>query len=191
MGNLEIVFKGIKKSDIEHGMQWYKKANKFADHLSNQFQVDFNKVCAVISALSPACNWGQNKKDAKMMLICYINNLNYADFNFSTYGPNVAKAWNILNSTNEPIDFFNLKTGAKTYNFYLNILNPLDINFVTIDRHAISVYKGTKRTNKSLTVKQYGIIADAYTVAAYNLGILPCELQAILWTNHVTNVLGN
>jgi hypothetical protein len=192
MQNLETVFKSIRRGEINENKNWYKKANLYAQYLSNEFMVDFNKVCAVISALSPACNWVQNKKDAKAMIVCYVHDLDYADFNFSTYGANVAKVWNILNYKGNDLlnKFFSLKTGAKTFNFYLNILNPKNENFVTIDRHAISIYHGSKRfRGKKITQKQYSIIANAYINTAKSLNLLPCEFQAILWSNHVKNIL--
>lgn len=193
MEHLEIAFKGVKKSDIKQGKLWYDKANRFASHLSNEYKVDFNKVCAVISALSPACNWKQNKLNSKTLINCYASELDYSDFKFSTYGQNVTKAWNILMAKDkEPIDFFSLKTGAKTYNFYLNILNPLDENFVTIDRHAISIYRGNKiQGAKIISLKEYQIISEAYKTFASKVNLKPCELQAILWSNHVNNILRN
>lgn len=194
MENLSIAFKSIRKSEISQNSGWYNKASIYANYLSNKFCVDYDKVCAVISALSPACSWAQNKKDAEKMIFCYANDLNYANFNFSTYGANVGKAWNILQYNGKDLlnSFFSLKTGPKTYNFFLNILDPGNINFVTIDRHAIAIFLGQKKSgSKAITTKQYRDIANAYISAAAKVGLLPCQFQAILWSNHVKNILRN
>lgn len=193
--NLLKSYKSVSRQTIGSGLNWYKNANKFATYLSNKHKVDFNKVCAVISALSPACNWVQNKKDAQNMIICFANDLNYQDFNFSTYGQNVAKAWNILNYKGfEKLEdvFFSLKTGAKTYSFYLNILNPNDTNHVTIDRHAIAIFEGRKNSgSKSVTPKQYKNIESQYIETAKSLNIIPSSFQAILWEHHVSIIRNN
>lgn len=192
--NLEKVFKSIKKSEINQNKNWYKTASIYANYLSNKFCIDYDKICGVISALSPACSWSQNKKDTEKMIFCYANDLNYNDFNFSTYGANVGKAWSILKYNGKDIlnSFFSLKTGSKTYNFFMNILQPENNNFVTIDRHAIAIFLGQKKSgSKAITPKQYRDIANVYIESAANVGLLPCQFQAILWSNHVKNILGN
>lgn len=191
--NLIKIYKSVSKQGINKGLNWYSNANSFAGYLSDKYKVDFNKVCAVISALSPACNWSQNKKDAEKMIVCFAYDLNYQEFNFSTYGQNVAKAWNILSYLGPKKledKFFSLKTGAKTYSFYLNILDPSDASHVTIDRHAIAIFEGRKHSgSKGITSKQYKDIARAYIETAKSLNINPCQFQAILWEYHVTNII--
>lgn len=190
MNNLLKTYKEIPHDFILKGQNWYCKANRFAERLSNVYNIDFSKVCGVISALSPACNWSKNKQDAESLIICYVVGGDYTRLNFSTYGQNVVKAWEILTDLGRQTEtFFNPKTGAKTYNFYFNILDPNSKEFVTIDRHAIAIYEGRngKSGGKSLSPKQYSIIADAYKKVAKKLGLYPNELQAILWEYHVHN----
>ncbi len=189
METLYKTYRQIDKETINTAKNWYKKAHNFATYLANTYKVELSKVCGVISALSPACNWKQNKLDAEKMIVCYISGVDYTTVPFSTYGQNVVKAWMILTDVDrDTLEWFNLKTGAKTYNFYLNILNPNDSNFVTIDRHAIAVYEGRvgkKSGSARLTPKQYQTIAETYKNLAKELGLLPNELQAILWEYHV------
>jgi hypothetical protein len=191
MNYLLKAFKEVDKSTLNKGLNWYNNANRYAEYLSNTYKIDFDKVCAIISALSPACSWEVNKRDAEKMVLCYVWDLDYSYFNFSTYGTNVVKAWNILKyKGSERIEdkFFSLKTGAKTYNFYLNIKNPLSKEYITIDRHAIAIFEGRKSSgSRKITPKQYKAIAEKYITTAKRLKLLPCQFQAILWEHHVNN----
>jgi len=189
MTTLLQMYKSVPKTQLKNSVNWYNKANNYANYLSTRYKVDFNKVCAVISALSPACKWEVNKKDAEKLILCYVLNDNFTNYNISTYSANIVKAWNILVSTKNPIEFFSLKTGAKTYNFYLNILQPSNDNYVTIDRHAIAIHKGNKVTKQThLTVKQYNNIANDYKETALKVGLIPCQLQAVLWEYYTKTI---
>lgn len=77
-----------------------------------------------------------------------------------------------------------MKTGPKTFNFFHNILRPDDPNYVTIDRHAYAIAKGDNA--ERLTQKQYLDVANHYVRSANRLGILPNQLQAVLWVDYRT-----
>lgn len=155
------------------GINWYVEANLFARKVAEQYNKPLKTVCAVISALSPATNWEQNKADTIGLIS------GKKGYKCVTYGKNVDKARRILR-TNEAL--FSPKTGAKTYNFFYNIWQPESPEFVCIDRHAYLI--ATSDIYTGLTPKQYNVIADHYKKAASKLGILPSQLQAILWTDY-------
>ena len=160
---------------------WYFSANLFATSLAFRYNKPLPVVCGVISSLSPATNWEQNKKDAEILLS--INAGIYkGKHKFVTYGQNVIKAQKILIGEIEPEKAFSVKTGAKTYNFFHNILNPTG-DHVTIDRHAYTIATGEKYIT-GIGLKKYRLIADQYKKAAKKLGILPSMLQCALWVNH-------
>jgi len=75
--------------------------------------------------------------------------------------------------------------GRKTFNFFMNLLNPCNPNYVTIDGHMVSVWLGRrillKSKEASLTAKKYTLIAEDYKTVARELGILPNQLQAVCW----------
>lgn len=188
MQNLVNIFRSVPKHIVRNNANWYIQASKFASHISHKYRISYNKVVGVISALSPACNWPQNKKDAEKLIAAFVAGDNFSDYTYCTYGANVIKGWNILLSKSDPVTFFNAKTGAKTLNFYLNILDPYNPDAVTIDRHAFAVYAGRKTGGTvSLTPKRYGIIAAAYIEASRQLNMVPNQLQAILWAWQTTN----
>lgn len=132
--------------------------------------------------MSPATNWNKNIKDTEEML------KGNSSHKFSAYGQNVLKAYKILNaSLDMDIElFFNLKTGAKTLNFYRNILEPKNASYVTIDRHAMAIWLGKEGESgeMKLTYKVYREVAADYIKTAEQLGILPAQLQAVTWVAH-------
>lgn len=177
MKNLSKLFNKADKS----GLNWYNEANGFCIELSAKYGLSLSQVCAVVSALSPACNWEQNKRDT-IGLIETVKGLRKYKHKFGTYGANVLKARRILSGELLPENAFSLKTGAKTFNFYHNLLEPDNVNWVTIDRHAYTIATG--EPYKALTKNQYSKIADYYKETARKLSLIPCQLQAVLWVDY-------
>ncbi len=179
MKNLIKAFHKVDPQSLKDGLQWYKNANEFCQSIATKYSIDLPKVCGILSALSPATNYEQNKKDTEGLIRLLTGRIQA--YTCTTYGPNVRKARSIFSTDKSPLDFFSLKTGPKTYNFYLNVLNPIG-NEVTIDRHAYRIATGNEP--KSMTIKQYNVLADHYRKASTKLGILPLELQAVLWIDY-------
>ena len=175
MKNLALIYRKIEE---KKGANWYFEANHFARNVAKSYQVDFKKVCAILSALSPGVNWEQNKKET-VTLIRINQGLHTKKFNFSTYGHNVVKAQKIYDGDIDPDKAFSLKTSPKTYNFYHNIVHPESPDYVTIDRHAFRIATGEEYDR--ISPKQYRELAAHYKRAAKRLGILPNILQSVLW----------
>lgn len=178
--NLVKLFHSIDESAKIEGLNWYATAHNFCVQLSTKYETPLNKVCAIMSALSPATNYEQNKKDTENFL--KVQKGIIKGYKCTTYGQNVEKAKEIYASAIDPINFFSMKTGPKTYNFYLNVLNPKDATAVTIDRHAYAIATGKKYSG--LGKVAYEKIARKYSLAAKKLNLLPLELQAILWVDY-------
>lgn len=166
---------------IEHGLQWYPKANDYAAELALAYSVSLDKVAQIIAILSPAVSWAVNKRDAESLLRLGER------ATVSTYGQNKSKALGVL----WDLDQINPKA-LKTFSFYNNILKPkASADYVTIDRHAIKAYKGLKKAGSvQITPKLYKTAANSYKRFAKALAIEPCELQAIIWLSYRANVLG-
>lgn len=74
---------------------------------------------------------------------------------------------------------------SKTGQFFICIADPADPDAVVVDRHAHDVVAGMKYGNQDRGLKsaiRYASIADAYRMAGKSLGMIPSELQAIVWT---------
>lgn len=164
-------------SQHDASRNWYIEANQFCIQLSQDFEISIDKVAGILSALSPGVNWPTNKRDA-IYLIQAHSGMKVGLHRFSTYGRNVQKAAAIFNGKK---DAFNPKTGAKTWNFFWNILDPSDPRYVTIDRHMVEFMTGEKY--EGLTFKKYEQFANEVKEAADIVGVLPNVLQAVVWTN--------
>lgn len=155
-------------------LDWYYKANEFAKGLSVKYGLPLANVAGIISALSPACRWEINKLQAEALIRGQRRG-------FTTYGSGVEKAIRLL-TTNVPSAEFNEKTGAKTYNFYYNILLPNSPDYCTIDRH--SFYVATGQVYSSIHYALYKRIADHYRLHAKRNNLIPNQLQSALWIAH-------
>lgn len=189
MKTLEKIYNSIPENTVKVAKDWYTEAHNFAADLSETYKIGFDRVCGVISALSPANNWNNNKREAENLIVCFISGGDWRLIPFRTYSINVAKAWDILtNHSKSTEDFFSVKTGAKTLNFYENIKDPKNPDFVTIDRHMIAILEGRlgQRSGAGrITTKQYRDLSDKFKKVSKKLGLLPNELQAVLWEHHL------
>jgi hypothetical protein len=171
---MKILIKKFELLPEPAGKDWYREAHALAADLAARHHTTTDVVAAVLSALSPACSWAQNQKDAAALL----DNLEHTPV---TYGHNARKARSIILKELNPANAFP-KTSPKTWNFYNNILYPESRDFVTIDRHAYRIATGQRSLKFGL--REYREIAEMYRKASKKLGLLPNELQAILWTNY-------
>ena len=161
-------------AEIADGKLWYSEANTFANDLATKYGVSVEIAAGVISSLSPGVDWERNKAEAIQVL---DGNKSHK---FGTYGQNVRKAFEI-SKAGLHVNIAALFPSNKTFNFYHNIINPADANFVTIDRHALSVALGSVRADKSITNVEYRELAAAYCKAAKKANLLPCEVQSVTW----------
>jgi hypothetical protein len=184
---------------LKSSLNWYFEAHNFCKDMNKKYGVSVEKCAAVISALSPAVSWDTNKTDALYMIEIFVNFGELENCLFSTYTQNAFKAWQILKdykvqSVEEIFEkyFNNGKSGFKTANFFVNIAQPENKNFVTIDRHQISICKNLKKSGGSqvATKKVYQILKEVHIETAKELQILPSQLQAVTWSTFRTEVLG-
>lgn len=175
--NILNVYRTATPAEVVKGMFWYSDANAFASNLDPDSPVS---AAAVIAALSPRLRWDKNLAYAVLAynlkgyditpdILSYIPTLNNSR----------KKALAIVNG-GDP--FAILGKGPKTNAFFDNIANPFTSEKVTVDKHAFDIAMG-ERTGYStvITNKSYVMIANAYRDAAFDLGVLPHQLQAITW----------
>tara|TARA_R110000868_G_scaffold392714_2_gene663500 strand:- start:703 stop:1329 length:627 start_codon:yes stop_codon:yes gene_type:complete len=156
---------------------WYYTANELAISLATKYNVTTLQASGVIAALSPLKSWDENKRIAEG----YLKN-----GEASHTGAMITKADDIVGYNGTMTEEFILVTlnGNKIQNFFLNIAFPGVALGVTIDRHAVSVAVGEVLPDsmlRSITDKQYAFFEDAYRIAANKVGILPHEIQAVVW----------
>lgn len=166
-------------------LYWYESAHEIARSLSETYDVqNVEKICGVISALSPSVNWDKNIVDAKNVIQSYANGLGLDSVTVSTYNQNKVKAFSILNSSLSPLTHFRKDT--KTESFYMNMAEPTNPSFVTIDRHALRIALGRHSLNvNGITVAKYRECTLAYLSAFKTLKgsnyTVANQLQAATW----------
>jgi hypothetical protein len=171
----------LSTDDLINGCDWYLDAKQFCTTISEKYSIDFLKVAGIVSALSPACNWEQNKKDAES----FIMHLKYlSDYIpvVCTYGNNAYKSEIIFNSNGNKNDIATIllgKSGYKTKSFFLNMIG--EFNEVTIDRH---ILKAVNFKEKCLTKKRYYSLVTEFKKVAEKVRISPMDLQAAIWVNY-------
>ena len=80
--------------------------------------------------------------------------------------------------------FLGTSKGPKIRAFYHNILDPDGSEYVTIDGHMKAAYEGRDMTMKEAIVRtkgEYKRISDATKRLAGLEGLLPNQLQAVIW----------
>ena len=173
----------LKASHIQtvKGKIWYKEACKLAH---SKGRVNAWKLAQIISVLSPQVDWETNKKNALLVWDCLQagNDIHGVKIFATCLQKDMCER--IYNNTDEIPT-----TAVKTYNFANNIYNPINSDYITIDRHAVKVaLNDLKAGGVAITKKQYKEVSKAYTAIANKHMLLPCELQAITWLTYKDTV---
>ena len=160
-------------NEKEKATIWYKDAREFALSITTE-TVGISESTGIISGLSPQKMWQTNKELAKEFIA------------FDTcghMGENIRKVRAIVNSDGSDKVIWNILNGNKTQRFYMNIKYPSSSEFVTVDRHSLSVALGRVATDKemSMTDNHYKFFEDCYKKVASELDIIPSYLQSVTW----------
>lgn len=173
------------QKEIEDGKRWYTEANQFCQELANQYGLTVYKVAGIVSAFSPQCEWGTNKKIATE----FIRNRGRA---FIANRDRTIKAKKIYKAEHPDHVYEHLsmtKNGSKkTKAFYRNIVLPEFCDTTVVDRHMIAA--SIQRPDKTqaldekqtrITPKQYDFLSDCMVTAARKVKLIPSQLQSIVW----------
>lgn len=169
----------------EYGKGWYLAVNKLACEIALKTSVSIPTVCAVIAALSPHAKWERNLIDAGNLCKWWRDGGEMPKV--QTYSTMLLKAIDILKNGDRywQKSHASILHGNKITSFYWNILYPQYAKYVTIDSHALEVAFNTRIISSTYQAtmkdKQYARIAACYQSVAEQVGLVPCELQAIVW----------
>lgn len=182
--NILRVYRMATPDDMRDGIEWYARAKREAQSISQRLGLPVSTVVGVMAALSPNNRWERNKVDAFNMCSAYVKGLYIGDFKVSTYFRMKVKAWSILeDSLTDDEDILSRLNGQKIRSFYSNIMG---LDEVTVDGHALNIARGVRvgltddATN--IGVRLYRELQAAYVRAAKRAGVKPHEMQAITWT---------
>ena len=161
---IELVIQQASPRQIEDGVAWYQKAHQFCKELSEEFGVEFNKVCGIVSALSPQKRWDLNKRIARDYLMGKRNihtKTQVSKCEWIMRGDNIEKCLG----------------GLKTVNFFHNILDPKDNDWFTIDRWILNIFN----ESPSLSPKKYNQLKQVCINYSKQTPWVSPEVQAIAW----------
>lgn len=174
--NILRVYNLSTEADREEGHNWYTLAHQFALETGERYDIPVERVCGVISALSPRNKWHRNLTDARNICSAFYQGIPLDQVKVSTFHSNRDKCQPILEG--KPID--QIIKGPKTWAFYNNILDPSGPH-ITIDFHAANICDWEHRSH-SIRGAKYLRYQSYYLEAAKILSIHPSTLQAITWT---------
>ena len=153
------------------GSNWYWMARNLAEELADRHDLPVENVAYAIAALSPVTDWITNQIAASE--VCATG------FTRFQSGANIHKANRCLAGELSAL------RGPKVERFAEAIIDPVGNSTACIDRHAFSIWMGTKQTDVQQKVLQrkgaYEIVADAYAEAAQILDVPVHTVQAVTW----------
>lgn len=169
--NIIDVYESATEAQQMAGENWYWMARHLAEELADQHNLPVENVAYAIAALSPVTDWITNQIAASE--VCATG------FTRFQSGANIDKANRCLAGELTAL------RGPKVERFADAIFNPVGNSTACIDRHAFSIWMGTKQTDvqqKVLARKgAYEMVADAYAEAAAILDVPVHTVQAVTW----------
>lgn len=165
--NLSAAWDKITPQDLYNGINWYPHARNLAIDIGAG---DARKGAGLLAAMSPNKAWATNVALATDAGEGYFH---------GHVGNAIAKAQAIYDGI-DPADV--LPMHKKTGHFYMNILFPLGLTHVTVDRHMIRVLKSSWNVGEpKITEREYDDCVVATQIVAARKGLVPPAFQAALW----------
>jgi hypothetical protein len=186
--NLLRLWESRTETDESEGLLWYARANRRGQELSQRHDVTISQAIGVIAVLSPGCEWGKNLQYADELLAAWNSGRRGSELPMvGVYGNrNLDKAKLIL-AGHDPMVVIP-DSSKKVKAFYSCLLQPNDSLSVVIDRHAKcaalnlrSEKKGSASQDVTVRSGEYDYLSRHYVKLADRFGVLPSQLQAVIW----------
>lgn len=158
------------KDQLNDGIIWYTRLNRFCRDLGEKYNQPTWKVAAIMSILSPRTSFQNNVHDTESML----KNGSQGYLKSPLCRKKATKALN-AETFEEVHALFNEKTGRKTLSFFENIM--LIGKRATIDVWMIRCLE----IEGSLTDKKYREAEREIQDYAEKINVEPYQLQAMIW----------
>ncbi len=188
MTNLETILNEATPVQVDAGLNWYRVANQTCTRVARELDIPASRFIAAVAALSPGLRWDRNIDEARLLARAWRRSEELP--HVGVYGRrNVYKAVACLEGT-DPLELFSERTSPKVRAFYRCILEPETCTDVVVDRHAYAAaynFVGprggsSEKEAGKLTLKRYQEIAELYRSLAQDAGLLPHQVQAVVWT---------
>lgn len=155
---------------------YFNVISRFASH----YGFRFSHTLAAFVALSPNSDYWGNLRSLAGVLAAARAGDPVETVTVSTYNHCRDRAYSYALGT---VDFMSTVKGQKIRSFYQNIFDPQNPQPVTIDGHMYCAWLGVDRPMKEAIVprNQYEDVAADFRAVAGQCGLLPNQLQAIIW----------
>ena len=170
-----------KADDIDwtSGLESYGHYHRMMAALAHKYGCTIEQATAVFVSTSPNNDYLNNLRSTVSILDGWKRGVPVDEIVISTYNHAKFRAWACLHGR----DFLQSTKGPKIKSFYRNIVDPTDPDPVTIDGHMVSAWTGQRILMKDVAVGRWNypiVAADARQVAAER-GLVPCQLQGVIW----------
>ena len=179
--NLRLWLSRSDAIDEREGKLAYARYQATMAAYAERYDTTLEIATAVFCALSPNNDYYGNLRSMASVLEGVRTNKFVDDVRVSTYKHCRARAWSYATGR---VDFLDTVKGPKIRSFYLNLIDPNDPEPVTIDGHMHCCWINEDRTMREALVRSkraYNEIADGCRELAREEGLIPNQLQAILW----------
>ncbi len=176
--NIRRVLEQADETDLSEGRVAYFRYNEVLRNLAAFWSVPFAPAVAVFAALSPNVDYNGCLRSTASVIQGWKEGVDVNRIRVATYNHCRDRAIEYLNGR----DFLGTVSGKKIRSFYSNIVNPMDPGPVTIDGHAVNVWRGRAMNLKDVVGNfSYNVVADDYRRVARDVGLLPNQVQGITW----------
>lgn len=178
--NIVATFHRAGAAELDAGAAWYGEARAFAVRIAHDYGLSVAAAAGVIAVTSPSASWAAQLKYTGPLIEAIQRGDESLPGPF--YGANKAKARRIVEG--EPA--LDVVSGEKVSAFFWNIYDT-ESDLVTVDRHALRVALAEDLSPDeckpllSKASKTRQLVLAAYHLAAEQLGLRACVVQAITW----------
>lgn len=168
--------------DIAEGKAAYGRYHSLMKELSARYGFGFENITAAFVSLSPNNDCIGNLRSLISLLEGVRDRRGFDGIIISTYRHAGARAYDFLVGRER---FLTKGRGLKISSFYRNIIDPFDMEPVTIDGHISAAWQGFNRlTMKEAIVKSrsdYEMVARALREIAREFEMVTNAAQATIW----------
>ena len=177
--NLRAVWEQSTPGEIEGGCLAYSDYHRVMHDIAARYGLAHAHVTGVFCALSPNADWLSNLRSALTMAYGFTQGYSEEEITVTTYHANRARAWRIING--EP--FHSVYKGPKVRDFFQSICEPTNTSSATIDGHLANIARAQVNGMwySGVTMREYKVVRGCVQRLAVRNGILPLQMQAILW----------
>lgn len=179
--NIRRIYAQADEDDIREGKLAYWRYHGVIKAFADEYDAPVDRALAAFCALSPNNDYFGNLRSLASVLQGVRDGIPCDRVTVSTYKHCRDRAYSYVTGETS---FLGKSKGLKIRSFYHNILDPDDRRHVTIDGHMKAAYEGRNMTMKEAIIRtkgEYFRIADATKRLARNEGLIPNQLQAIVW----------